>query len=107
MGIHKQIAEKKWTAWEAGLAYLDLVPSCSHPSEFVLCFLHAAFWLFDDLEKKPRLPINDIYAHSKLIIDILKQSYGIASIALHPGMQLYASRLALRGLDICLSIEEF
>ena len=106
MAVFKQVTEKMWTSWEAGLAYIDLISSCSHPSEFVLCFLHASFWLLDDLEKKPKLALNKVFAHKELIINILQQVHGITSLALHPGMQLYVSRLALRILTSIFQLKD-
>ena len=96
--VQKQVAEKKWGSWEAGLAYIDYIPSCGHASEFSLCFLHAAFWFLDDLETNTRRDISDLFARKELIVNILQQAHGSANIALHPGMQLYVARLALRAL---------
>lgn len=96
--VQKQVAEKKWGSWEAGLAYIDYISSCGHASEISLCFLHAAFWFLDDLETSTRRDMSDFFACKELIVNILQQAHGIANVALHPGMQLYVARLALRAL---------
>ncbi len=119
--VEKQVQQGKWSERDAALAYIDLIPGCNHPAEVGVCFLIAGLWFLKELRlkvsasqeqskltksdgnstsrkgTKARTPIShEVYAIKKMVLECIGQAYLVAHRALHPGMRLYISRLALR-----------
>ena len=94
--IISQVNEGKWDAKDAAMAYIDYVHACGHPAEVALCFLNAAMWLLKNLQTNiGSSSLSEIYATKQLIVKCLYNSLSLAYLRLHPGMQLYVSRLSL------------
>ena len=100
-GVKKQVKEGKWTEYEAALAYLDLIPACSHTAEVAVCFLTASAWFLKALQCKLKkvLPSKNseqsLYALKNAVFWCLDKAVAIAHLSLHPGMKLYVSRLCI------------
>ena len=94
--VISQVDKGEWDAKDAAMSYIDYVPACSHPAEVALCFLNAAMWLLKQLQSSSsKLSLSEIYATKQLIVRCLYNSLVVAHLRLHPGMQLYVSRLCL------------
>ena len=97
--VLSQVDKGAWNEWDVAMAYIDYVPGCGHPAEFALCFLNAAMWLLKSLNKtlssSSKVPRSKVYATKSLIVKCLHSSRSMAYLHLHPGMQLYVSRLCL------------
>ena len=97
--VVSQVTDGTWRAWDVAVAYIDYIPACCHPAEVTLCFTYAAMWLLKELQtilasaKKP--PMSEVYATKNLIVKCLECSLLLVRLRLHPGMQLYVSRLCL------------
>ena len=92
--VEKQAAAKKMTEYDAAISYIDFVPACEHPVEVAICFLTAAQWFLKDIQSPAKKP-NEMYATKNAVIYCLEHAVIISHMFLHPGMQLYISRLAL------------
>ena len=97
--VISQVNKGEWKEWDVAMAYIDYVPACGHPAELALCFLNAAMWLLKHLVKilssSSKVKRSEIYATKSLIMNFLQNSLTMAYLRLHPGMQLYISRLCL------------
>ncbi len=97
--VLSQFNKGDWNEWDVAMAYIDYVPACGHPAELALCFLNAAMWLLKHLQKmlssSSRVKRSEVYATKSLITTCLQKSLTMAYLCLHPGMQLYVSRLCL------------
>ena len=97
--VLSQFNKGEWNEWEVAMAYIDYVPVCGHPAELAVCFLSAAMWLLKHLQKmlnsSSRVKRSEVYAIKSLITTCLQNSLTMAYFRLHPGMQLYISRLCL------------
>ena len=91
--ISKNIASGDLSEHEAALAYLDLFKTCEHPSEAAMCFLTAGLWFLKELSvTSSKL---DKYTIKKAIMCCMETAHQIAVFSLHPGMQMYISRLSI------------
>ena len=105
--VVKQVKEGKWGEWEAGVAYLDYIPACSHPAEIALCILNAAMWFLKHLEADiSRQSLSEIFATKSLIVHCLQVSHVITQMHLHPGMKFSISRLCLSILKQTMQITD-
>lgn len=94
--ILSQVQEGEWDSKDAAMAYIDYVPACGHPAEVALCFLNAAMWLLKHLQAIiGSAPLSEVYATKEVIVKCLYHALSLAYLRLHPGMQLYISRLCL------------
>ena len=97
--VISQVDKEEWDAKDAAMSYIDYVPACCHPAEVALCFLNAAMWLLKQLQtnlsSSSKQSLSEVYATKQLIVRCLHNSLAVAYLRLHPGMQLYVSRLCL------------
>ena len=94
--VLSQVHEGEWDSKDAAMAYIDYVPACGHPAEVALCFLNAAMWLLKHLQAIiGSAPLSEVYASKEVIVRCLYHALSLAYLRLHPGMQLYISRLCL------------
>ena len=91
--VSKNIASGDWSEREAALAYLDLFKSCEHPSEAAMCFITAGLWFLKELSVTSSK--MDKYTIKKAIMCCMETAHQIAVFSLHPGMQMYISRLLI------------
>ena len=99
-GVKRQVKEGKWTEHEAALAYLDLIPACSHTAEVVVCFLTASSWFLKELQHKyakagKKASKSNLYAIKNAVFWCLDRAMAISHLSLHPGMKVYVSRLCI------------
>ena len=99
--VNKQLREVKWAEHDAALAYLDLIPACSHSTEVAICFLTASAWFLKELQcksaeyQKKASKQRNLYALKNAVFWCLDQAIAIAHLSLHPGMKLYVSRFCI------------
>ena len=96
--VIKQVQENKMTEREAALAYIDFCVACDHPAEVAMSFLIASFWFLKELRSKATKATSaqsEIYSLKKAVLWCVERAYAVSHLTLHPGMQLYVSRLAL------------
>ena len=93
--VQQQVKKGKLNYLEAGFALINFIPSSSHPSEEMVCFLNASLWFLKDLKSMEMVDSQHIYALKKLILKCVEEACLVACVDLHPGMQFYASRFGL------------
>ena len=119
--VNRKVLEGEWSERDAALAYIDLIPACCHPAQIAVCFLIAGLWFLKELKHRVgankescdvthstgraagRVASNsdghispELYAVKKAVLFCLQQALAVSNLVLHPGMQLYISRLALK-----------
>ena len=103
--VVRQVKEGKWNTWDAAIAYMDYVPACNHPAEIALCYLNATLWLLQELQPNPT-KLAKHFAIKSLAVRCLEITHCVSYLFLHPGMQLYVSRLSLGVLLHTLKLTE-
>ena len=93
--VLQQVQDGRLSYSEAGYAMIDFIQSACHPSEAIVCLFSASLWFLKELRSKSISNLQEIYALKKMTLSCVEEAYYIALIALHPGMQLYASRFGL------------
>ena len=124
--VRRHISEGKWSERNAAVAYIDLVSSSNHPAEAVVSFVIAGLWFLKELQlavenqesqaaerqlagntksdsikssgkdSRPSDEFHNVFAIEQAVVGCMKQAYLLATTVLHPGMQLYVFRLALK-----------
>ena len=96
--VSRQVNAGKLTVRGAALAYIDYCLACQHPAECAICFLTASIWFLRELKQKAtQAPKKypELYALKNAVRWSLKHAGIITSLALHPGMRVYISRLGV------------
>ena len=96
--INEQLGAKKLTEYEAALAYIDFLPSCTHKAELAMCFITASCWLLKGIRKlslDAKLNSQYAYAYKSILFKSLEGAIATSHLLLHPGMKLYVFRIVL------------
>ncbi|XP_062501358.1 uncharacterized protein LOC134178500 [Corticium candelabrum] len=124
--VRRHISEGKWSERNAAVAYIDLVSSSNHPAEAVVSYVIAGLWFLKELrlavenqesqaaekrlagntksdsikssgkDSRPSDEFRNVFAIEQAVVGCMKRAYLLATTVLHPGMQLYVFRLALK-----------
>ena len=114
IAVEKKPANKEWDARRAALAYIDLLPSCEHPSQIAMCCVTIAMWLLKSmkaavegtvsLDKTAKLQtknvrvkqLGNIYSLQKGVCEWVNQALIISELFLHPAMRLHIAQQSFR-----------
>lgn len=114
--VQKKVQKSEWNAFDAALAYVDLIEACEHPAQIALAALAVASWFLRaireaiDEESKQTLSAREsiqaknipaprlrlLYALKKAVYFWSDQAHRVAMMFLHPGMRLHVSQQAFR-----------
>lgn len=112
VAVEKKVANKEWDARQVAMAYIDLLPSCDHPSQIAMCSVTIAMWLLKSMraavdtvdvdkpaKEKTRVSVKQlgiIHSLHKGISEWVSQALLFSELFLPPAMRLHIAQQSFR-----------